>query len=113
MIGNGGGGKSTLARALGERLDIPVHEVDAVQWRPGWERASLDETALILERWAAGEAWAGQQRPPDSLLLFRTPPLAGRDALVARLRRGAGPPFVVTTDGPNMGLSEVKACATC
>ena len=41
VIGNGGGGKSTLARALGERLDIPVHEVDAVQWRPGWERASL------------------------------------------------------------------------
>ena len=57
VIGNGGGGKSTLARALGKHLDIPVHEVDEVQWLSGWRRAPLDEVASILEGWAAQESW--------------------------------------------------------
>jgi len=57
VIGNGGGGKSTLARALGQHLGIPVHEVDEVQWLPGWRRAPLDEVAHILEGWAAADSW--------------------------------------------------------
>jgi adenylate kinase family enzyme len=57
VIGNGAGGKSTLARALGRHLGIPVHEVDEVQWLPGWRRAPLDEVAHILERWAADDSW--------------------------------------------------------
>jgi adenylate kinase family enzyme len=57
VIGNGGGGKSTLARALGRHLRIPVHEVDEVQWLPSWRRAPLDEVALTLDAWAAGDAW--------------------------------------------------------
>jgi adenylate kinase family enzyme len=57
VIGNGGGGKSTLARALGKQLGIPVHEVDEVQWLPGWRRAPLDEVAYTLEGWAAKDSW--------------------------------------------------------
>jgi adenylate kinase family enzyme len=57
VIGNGGGGKSTLARALGKHLGIPVHEVDEVQWLPGWRRAPLDEVAHTLESWAADDTW--------------------------------------------------------
>jgi adenylate kinase family enzyme len=57
VIGNGGGGKSTLARALGQHLGLPVHEVDEVQWLPGWRRAPLDEVAHTLEAWAAQDAW--------------------------------------------------------
>jgi len=57
VIGNGGGGKSTLARTLGQHLGIPVHEVDEVQWLPGWRRAPLDEVVAILEGWAAGDTW--------------------------------------------------------
>jgi adenylate kinase family enzyme len=57
VIGNGGGGKSALARALGQHLGIPVHEVDEVQWLPGWRRAPLDEVAQTLERWAAEDSW--------------------------------------------------------
>lgn len=57
VIGNGGGGKSTLARALGRHLGIPVHEVDEVQWLAGWRRAPLDEVARVLDAWAAKEAW--------------------------------------------------------
>jgi ATPase subunit of ABC transporter with duplicated ATPase domains len=89
VIGNGGGGKSTLARALGQRLRIPVHEVDEVQWLPGWRRAPLDEVAIVYvdlpfrtHLWLSAKrqlfslvqrrAWAGQSAPPPSLLLFRT-----------------------------------------
>jgi adenylate kinase family enzyme len=57
VIGNGGGGKSTLARALGNHLVIPVREVDQVQWLPGWRRAPLDEVVPILESWAACDSW--------------------------------------------------------
>jgi adenylate kinase family enzyme len=57
VIGNGGGGKSTLCRVLGERLGLPVYEVDAVQWLPGWRHAPFDETARILHGWASGEDW--------------------------------------------------------
>ena len=57
VIGNGGGGKSTLARAVGQHLGIPVHEVDEVQWLPGWRRAPLDEVARTLEAWAADDSW--------------------------------------------------------
>ncbi len=57
VIGNGGGGKSTLARALGQHLSIPVHEVDEVQWLSGWRRAPLDEVAQTLEGWAADDTW--------------------------------------------------------
>lgn len=57
VIGNGGGGKSTLARALGKHLGISVHEVDEVQWLPGWRRAPLDEVAHTLEAWAAEDSW--------------------------------------------------------
>jgi adenylate kinase family enzyme len=57
VIGNGGGGKSTLARVLGRHLQIPVHEVDEVQWLPGWRRAPLDEVAHTLEAWASEASW--------------------------------------------------------
>jgi adenylate kinase family enzyme len=57
VIGNGGGGKSTLARALGRHMGIRVYEVDEVQWLPGWRRAPLDELAHTLEGWAAQDSW--------------------------------------------------------
>lgn len=36
VIGNSGGGKSTLARALARKTRAPYHEIDALLWRPGW-----------------------------------------------------------------------------
>ena len=57
IIGNGGGGKSTIARALGKHLGIPVHVVDEVQWLSGWRRAPLDEVVHVLDSWAAASSW--------------------------------------------------------
>ena len=57
VIGNGGGGKSTLCRTLGERLGVPVHEVDRVQFRPDWSQTPPDEVERVLDGWLRADAW--------------------------------------------------------
>lgn len=57
VIGNAGGGKTTLARALGDALRLPVHHVDSIQYRPGWERTPADECDRRLDAIAASERW--------------------------------------------------------
>ena len=51
IIGCGGAGKSTLARQLGEKLDIPVVHLDTLFWKPGW----IEETAEEFDRKLAKE----------------------------------------------------------
>ncbi len=48
IIGCGGAGKSTLARVLGEKLDIPVVHLDKLWWRPGWVEAPREEFDSLL-----------------------------------------------------------------
>ena len=46
IIGCGGAGKSTLARQLGEKLNLPVVHLDKLFWKPGWvesSKAEIDE----------------------------------------------------------------------
>lgn len=58
VIGNGGGGKSTLSRALAARWDLPRTEVDAVQFAPdSWDVVDADTVWDTLERVQAGERW--------------------------------------------------------
>jgi hypothetical protein len=57
IIGNAGGGKSTLARQLGAALAIPVHEIDLLQWKPGWIPASVEEIEHVHDRWLTSPAW--------------------------------------------------------
>ena len=57
IIGCGGAGKSTLARQLGEKLNLPVVHLDKLFWRPGWEHISREEfdrlhrEALVKGKW--------------------------------------------------------------
>jgi adenylate kinase family enzyme len=37
VIGNAAGGKSTLARQLARRRELPLIEVDRLLWQPGWQ----------------------------------------------------------------------------
>jgi adenylate kinase family enzyme len=57
VIGNGGGGKTTLCLRLGDALGLPVHEVDQVQFGPDWSRTPVDEFARAVDRWVEEEAW--------------------------------------------------------
>jgi len=57
IIGNAGGGKSTLARRLGGRLGLPVFQVDQVQWLPGWQPAPAEVIAAAFAGWLAQPGW--------------------------------------------------------
>ncbi|HYD44452.1 MAG TPA: hypothetical protein VEA79_04205 [Phenylobacterium sp.] len=57
IVGCSGGGKSTLAKKLGDRLGLKVIHIDQLYWLPGWvERDPADVRRLVAEA-AAGEAW--------------------------------------------------------
>ena len=43
IIGCGGAGKSTLARQLGEKLNLPVVHLDKLWWKPGWIESTREE----------------------------------------------------------------------
>ncbi len=57
VIGNAGGGKSTLCRKLSHAQQLPLFSIDRVQWKPGWTPASYDEIKLQHDRILAGERW--------------------------------------------------------
>lgn len=57
IVGCGGAGKSTLARQLGQVLDLPVFHLDAELWKPGWVMSSDDEEQAILHRLLQQNTW--------------------------------------------------------
>ena len=60
VVGCSGSGKTTMARALSEALDLPRIELDALNWGPDWLNRSVDAPEDFLRRIAeaaAGEAW--------------------------------------------------------
>ncbi len=57
IIGCGGAGKSTLARALGEKLALPVKHLDQLFWRPGWIRVSQEEFDSLLQQELEKPKW--------------------------------------------------------
>lgn len=57
VIGGPGGGKSTLARALGAKLDLPVVHLDQIWWTPGWVELGIEAFLPKLDALLAGERW--------------------------------------------------------
>ena len=57
IIGPGGAGKSTLARQIGEKLDLPVIHLDAHYWHEGWMETPKEAWEEVVREMAAGEAW--------------------------------------------------------
>jgi len=57
IIGNGGGGKTTLADHVAEAYALPRVEIDTMQFQPQWQRTSEAAlrahvvTAQAMERW--------------------------------------------------------------
>ncbi len=55
ILGNSGGGKSTLARRLARTHELPLYEVDKLLWRSGWVTASeqaygSEHAAILVQR---------------------------------------------------------------
>lgn len=57
VFGNGGGGKSTLARRLAEISGLPLHPLDLIQWRDGGAKVPHEEYLQLHAELLAGEAW--------------------------------------------------------
>ena len=56
VIGNAGGGKSTLARLIGASRGLVYVEVDRLLWREGWQLA--DPEAYLAEGGTASGGFA-------------------------------------------------------
>lgn len=57
LIGSGGAGKSTLAKQLGEKLNIEVTHLDARFWQSGWVATPKDEWTKIQKEIVSKDKW--------------------------------------------------------
>ena len=57
VTGTSCSGKTTLAREISERLDLPRVELDALFWGPNWTPVPEATFRARVERAAAGERW--------------------------------------------------------
>ena len=57
VVGTSGVGKSTFARALAERLEVPHIELDELHWRPGWNPVPTPEFRALVHERINGPAW--------------------------------------------------------
>ena len=74
IIGNAGGGKSTMAKLLAVAKNLPLYRLDALQWNPGWIATPQEEfdrrhdDLLRHERWIIDgfASWASIKRRFDA-----------------------------------------------
>lgn len=52
-----GNGKTTVGRALAEKLGVPFHELDALHHGPNWAEPTLEEFRARVEPIVESEAW--------------------------------------------------------
>ena len=69
-----GNGKTTVGRALAERLGVPFVELDALVHGPGWAEIADEELRHLLEPIVAGDRWVidgGYRNKIGDLVLAR------------------------------------------
>ena len=73
VIGTSSSGKTTLARRLAERLDLPHLELDAVFHQEGWTPLPDDEFRATVADFCAGDRWVvcGKYQQVRELLFER------------------------------------------
>lgn len=49
IIGNAGSGKTTFAKRLAEKLELPLIHLDRLYWRGDWEHLSREEFDAVLQ----------------------------------------------------------------
>lgn len=57
VIGATGSGKTTLAQRLGDILNLPVIELDALHWMPGWTEKPWPEIRAELDPLTRQDKW--------------------------------------------------------
>lgn len=57
IIGNGGGGKTTLAYLVAKKYGLPLTEIDTLQFQPGWARTAIPELREAIQATHATDRW--------------------------------------------------------
>lgn len=57
VLGNSGGGKSTLSRKLSTELGVPYFSVDSALWNPAEGKVPGEEVARRHTQWLSLESW--------------------------------------------------------
>ena len=57
ITGSPGSGKTTLSRKLSQRLSLPLHHLDLIYWKPGWQRPDPQEKNRNIEAILSQEKW--------------------------------------------------------
>jgi len=57
VVGSQGSGKTSLARKLGRKLDLPVIHLDVLYWRPGWKPSDTASFRLRVAEAIASDEW--------------------------------------------------------
>lgn len=96
VVGTSGSGKSTLARRIGAALDLPVIELDAINWQPGWRGLNEHDPELFKARVAEAiscDSWVtdGNYSDVRAMILARMTDLVwldyARTVVMARVIR--------------------------
>ncbi|WP_235869406.1 P-loop NTPase family protein [Veronia nyctiphanis] len=57
IIGSGGSGKSTFSVELGKALNLPVHHLDRLYWKPNWVKPKKDDWIALQKSLCNEECW--------------------------------------------------------
>jgi adenylate kinase family enzyme len=57
VVGSGGAGKSTFARALAAKTGLPLIHLDRYYWRPGWQPTPAEEWNAVVMKLCRGQEW--------------------------------------------------------
>jgi adenylate kinase family enzyme len=84
LLGNAGGGKNTLCKALSRAKGLPVYQLDKMQWNPGWvptpqeefdarHDAILEKEKWIIDGVASLESIERRLEASDTIILVDHP----------------------------------------